>query len=199
MKFKNKSSITDWIQSIAAAISIPAAIIACIVFFQKDLALQSQINKLDTIANQSLKQTRLLTEQVIFLKNELNIQVQQNEISRLNRISEIEPKLIIEFDYYNGDVILAKLINNGKSARILKKVDYPSSSFIFDIPYLIIGEGKEKVIYFKYKYVEERSEKTELNFKLYYEDIDHKKYSKDFKFLNIERIIDDKRKNDILN
>lgn len=192
---KSKPSITDWIQSIAAAISIPAAIVACVVFFQKDIVLQSQINKLDTIASQSLEHTRLLTEQVSVLKNELKIQVQQKELSQSNRKSEIAPKLIIEFDYYNGDVISAKLINYGKSARILRKVDNPSSDFNFDIPYQIIGEGKEKVIFFKYKRVEERSEKTELNFKLYYEDIDKKKYTKDFRFVNIERIIDDKRKN----
>lgn len=196
-KEKDKPTITDWIQSIAAAISIPAAIFACIVFFQKDIVLQSQISKLDTIANQSLDQTRLLTEQVTILKKELKMQIHQNNLSQSNRKSEIEPKLIIEFEYYNGDVISAKLINNGKSAIILGKVDNPSSDFNFDIPYQVIGEGKEKDIYFKYKRPDEKSDKTELNFRLYYEDIDNKKYTKDFKFVNIEQLIDEKQKNNI--
>jgi len=197
MKEKKKQKITDWIQAIASAISIPAAIIACFVFFQKDLVLQSQINKLDTIANQSLEHTRLLTEQVTILKNELNIQIQQNELSQSNRKSEIAPKLIIEFDYYNGDVVSAKLINNGKSARILKKVDNQTSDFNFDLSFQIIGEGKEKEIFFKNKRAEEGLINKEISFKLFYEDIDKKKYSKEFKYVDIEGIINDKHKNDI--
>lgn len=197
MKIKKKPTITDWIQAIASAISIPAAIIACFAFFQKDLVLQSQINKLDSIANQSLEHTRLLTEQVTILKRELNVQIQQNDLTQSNRKSEIAPKLIIELDYYNGDVVYAKLINNGKSARILKKVDNQTSDFNFDLTFQSIGEGKEKEIFFKNKRADEGLVNKEISFTLYYEDIDKKKYSKKFKFVDIEGIIYEKHKNDI--
>ena len=186
---KTKPKVTDWIQAIAAAISIPAAIIACIIFFQKDKELQHQINRLDIIAVQSLKQTKLLTNQVGILKDELEFQKYQNNISLSHREIEIQPNLVIEFEGYNGDLVSASLINNGKFAKILKFKEKKPNDFEIFIPFQSIGEGKKKDISFKYKSVSERNEKTVLNFTLIYEDIDKHIHSKDFKFMNIEGII----------
>ncbi len=196
-KIKNKPKITEWIQAIAAAISIPAAIIACIVFFQKDIQLQGQINKLDTIANQSLQQTKLLTNQVELLKSELDFQKEQNNQSLIHREAEIKPKLIIELDDFNGDIISASIINNGKSAKILKIKNKNPKDFIIHIPFQNIGEGKEKGITFRYKKPEERNEKTILSFTLIYEDIDKRRHSQDYSFTNIEETINKKNNNQI--
>jgi len=195
---KNKPKITDWIQSIAAAISIPAAIVACIVFFQKDLELQQQINSLNTIAIQSIKHTKLLTNQVEILKNELEFQKYQNNLSLSHRKSEVEPILVIEFEEYNGDLVSASLINNGKSAKILRFKENIPNDFEIYIPFQNIGEGKKKDISFRYKNVNERNEKTILNFTLTYEDIDKKTYSKNFKFRNIEEILNKKFNNKVI-
>jgi hypothetical protein len=186
---KNKPKTTDWIQAISAAISIPAAIIACIVFFQKDKELQHQINRLDTIAVQSVKQTKLLTNQVEILKDELEFQKYQNDLSLSHRNIEIQPILVIEFDAYDGGLISASLINNGRPAKILKIKEKIPNDFEIIIPFQNIGEGKKKDISFRYKNVSERSEKTTLNFTLIYEDIDKHIHSKDFRFTNIEGIL----------
>jgi len=197
IKEKNKPKITDWIQSISAAIAIPSAIIACIVFFQKDIQLQYQINKLDTIANQSLQHTKLLTNQIDLLKDELDFRKKQNNQSILNRVAEIKPKLIIDLNYYNGDIISARMINNVKSAKILKIKNNNPNDFVIHIPFQNIGEGKEKNITFRYKKPEERNDKMILSFTLFYEDIDRRKYSQDYNFTNIEENINIKNKNEI--
>jgi hypothetical protein len=171
---KNKPKITDWIQAIAAAISIPAAIIAFCAFFQKDNDLQRQITNLDTIARQSIIQTNILKKQVELLQDEQDFLKQQNDLSLSQRQTEIDPKLIIEFDKYNGDLIYANLINNGKIAKILKIVENTPNDFIIDIPFQYIGEGKEKPIFFQYKNASERNDNIVLNFTLIYEDIDKK-------------------------
>ncbi len=192
---KNKTKITDWIQAIAAAISIPAAIFAFFTFFQKDEDLQRQIASLDTISRQSIIQTEILKNQVDILKEEQDFLKQQNELSLSQRLTEIEPKLIIELDKYNGDVIYANLINNGKIAKIIKIVENKPNDFIIDIPFQYIGEGKEKQIFFQYKNANERNENTLLNFTLIYENIDKKIMEKNFKFKNVESIIYEKNKN----
>lgn len=196
-KDKNKPKVTDWIQAIAAAISIPAAIVAFIVFFQKDIELQYQINKLDTIANQSLEHTKLLTNQVELLKDELEFQKQQHELTLSHRQTEIEPKLSIEFEHYNGDIVSANLINSGKSAKIIKFVENNPNDFIIDIPFQYIGEGKEKQIFFRYKNPDVRDNNTVLNFTIIYEDLDKKTRSKNFRFKDIEGIINEKYKNNM--
>jgi len=106
-----------------------------------------------------------------------------------------EPKLIIEFDNQNGDIVTAKLINDGKIAKILKIEENKSNDFIIDFPFNYIGEGKEKEIYFRYKNVHERNENTTLDFKIIYEDIDKKIHTKYFKYKDLESIINEKYKN----
>lgn len=196
---KNKSKITDWIQTIAEVFSIIAAIIACIVFFQKDIQLQNQINKLDTLANESFKHTKILTSQLKTLKNELEFLKKQKKQNDENRFCEIEPKLVFEFQDYNGDIISASLINNGNSAKIIKIIEQKPNDFIINIPFQHIGEGKEKEITFRYKKPEERYKKNTLYFTLIYEDIDKKIHSKTFKFTNPERIINENNKNIVKN
>jgi hypothetical protein len=192
---KNRTKLTDWIQAIAAAISIPAAIFAFYTFFQNDKDIQRQIASLDTISRQSIKQTEILTKQVELLREEQDFLKQQNDLSLSQRQTEIEPKLIIEFDNYNGDLVYANLINNGKIAKILKIVENTPNDFIIDIPFQYIGEGKEKQIFFQYKNASERNENTLLNFTLIYEDIDKKIMKKDFKFINLESIVNERNKN----
>lgn len=196
---KNKPKVTDWIQAIAAGISIPAAIIACIVFFQKDKELQHQINRLDIIAVQSLKQTKLLTNQVEILKDELEFQKYQNNLSLSHREIEIQPILVIEFTEHNGDLVSASLINNGKSAKIVRFKEKIPNDFEIFIPFQNIGEGKKKDISFRYKNVGKRNEKTVLNFTLIYEDIDKQIHSKEFKFTNIEGIFNRMYNNTVTN
>lgn len=192
---KNRTKLTDWIQAIAAAISIPAAIFAFYTFFQNDKDIQRQIASLDTISRQSIKQTEILTKQVELLREEQDFLKQQNDLSLSQRNTEIEPKLIIEFDNCNGDLVFANLINNGKIAKILKIVEKTPNDFIIDIPFQYIGEGKEKQIFFQYKNANERNENTLLNFTLIYEDIDKKIIKKDFKFINLENIVNERNKN----
>lgn len=192
---KNRTKPTDWIQAIAAAISIPAAIFAFYTFFQNDKDIQRQIASLDTISRQSIKQTEILTKQVELLRDEQDFLKQQNELSLSQRQTEIEPKLIIEFDDYNGDLVYANLINNGKIAKILKIVENTPNDFKIEIPFQYIGEGKEKQIIFQYKNANERKENSHLNFTLIYEDIDKKIQKKDFKFSNLESIVNDRNKN----
>ena len=191
----NKPTITDWIQAIAAFISIPAAIFAFFTFFQKDVDLQRQISNLDTIARQSIIQTEILKNQVELLKEEQDFLKQQNDLALTQRQTEIDPKLVIKFDDYNGDMIYANLINNGKIARIIKFVENNPNDFIIDIPFQYIGEGKEKEIFFQYKDAHKRDKNTLLNFTLIYEDIDKKTIKKDFKFKDLESIINEKNKN----
>jgi hypothetical protein len=194
---KNKPKITDWIQAIAAAISIPAAIFGFFTFFQKDVNLQRQISNLDTISRQSIIQTEILTKQIEILKEEQVFLKEQNDLSNSHRKTEIEPKLIIEFDNQNGEIITANLINNGKIAKIIKIVENDPNDFIIDFPFQYIGDGKEKQIFFKYKNASERSENTILNFTIIYEDIDKKIKSKNFNFKDVEHIISEKYKNQI--
>lgn len=202
-KNKNKPTITDWIQTIMSIIGTLAAIIglafAWLSLTKSDKDLQSQINKLDTIANQSMKHTKLLTNQVELLTDELEYQKQQNEITQSHRQTDIEPKLTIEFEGYNGDVISARLINNGKPAKILKFVEKKGNEFIINIPFQYIGEGKEKEIFFKFKKPDERNEKTALNFILFYKDIENRIKSKEFYYVDLEKIIDDIYKVRIIN
>jgi hypothetical protein len=202
-KTKDKLNITDWIQAIMSVIGTIFALVGLIIAWssltKNDSDLQRQINKLDTVANQSLEQTKLLMDQIGILKEELDFQKQQHELSISNRKAEIEPKLIIELDNYNGDIISANLINNGKAAKIVRYEEKIPNDFVIDIPFQYIGEGKEKCITFRYKNPGERNEKTVLNFTIIYEDIDKKIHSADFKFVNLEGLIDEKDKNKILN
>jgi hypothetical protein len=190
---KNRTKPTDWIQAIAAAISIPAAIFGFYTFFQNDKDIQCQIDSLDTISRQSIKQTEILTKQVELLRDEQDFLKQQNDMLLSQRQTEIEPKLIIEFDSQNGDFIYANLINNGKIAKIIKIVENTHNDFKIDIPFQYIGEGKEKQIFFQYKSVDERNENTLLNFTIFYENIDKKTMKKDFKFKDVERIINERK------
>lgn len=194
---KDKTKITDWIQALAALISIPAAIFAFFTFFQKDKDLQRQIANLDTISRQSIIQTKILADQVKILNEERDFQIKQNDLSLSHRKTEIEPKLIIEFDNYNGDIISANLINNGKSAKIIQIKEKKNNGFLIDIPFQYIGEGKEKQIYFRFKNPDVQ-ENTVLDFTLIYEDIDKKILSKDFHFSDIHKIIENRYKNIIL-
>lgn len=196
-KSKDKTKITDWIQALAAVISIPAAIFAFFTFFQNDKDLQRQITNLDTIARQSIIQTKILADQVKILNEERDFQIKQNDVTLSHRKTEIEPKLIIEFDNYSGDIISANLINNGKSARIIKIKEKKNNGFLIDIPFQYIGEGKEKQIYFRFKNPDVQ-ENTVLDFTLIYEDIDKKILSKDFHFSDIHKIIENRYKNIIL-
>lgn len=200
-KKKDKSTITDWIQAVMTIIGTLFALVGLIIAWtsltKNDVDLQSQINKLDTVASQSLEQTKLLTEQVVLFKEELDFQKQQHELSITNRKTEIEPKLTIELEDFNGDIVSAKLINNGKSAKILKFIEKNPNDFIIDIPFQYIGEGKEKYISFRYKNSRSSDDKTILNFTLVFEDIDGKVHSKDYKFINIDQLIDEKYKNTI--
>ena len=197
-----KPRITDWIQAVMAILGTSAAIVGLIIAWlsltKSDKELQKQIDKLDIVATQSLEHTKLLTDQVILLTDELDFQKQQNEISLSHRQIDIEPKLIVEFEYFNGDIVSAKLINNGKSAKIIKVVEKKLNEFQIDIPFQYIGEGKEKPIFFKYKKPQERNEKTALDFTLIYQDIDNKIKSKEFSFIDIEGIIEKKNKSNIM-
>lgn len=195
-KTKNKSSITDKIQAIMSIVgtifAFAGLIIAWSSLTKSDSDLQRQINKLDTVANQSLEQTKLLTDQLGVLKEELDFQKQQHELSISNRKAEIEPKLIIELYEYSGSIIYANLINNGKAAKIISYKETIPNDFVIDIPFQYIGEGKEKDITFHYKNHAERNKKSVLNLVIIYEDIDKKTHSIDFKFEDIERLIDEK-------
>lgn len=191
-KNKNKPTITDWIQTIMSIIGTFAAIIglafAWLSLTKSDKDLQSQINKLDTIANHSMKHTKLLTNQVELLTDELEYQKQQNEISQSYRQIDIEPKLTIEFDSYFS----AKLINNGKPAKILKIIEKKENDFIIDIPFQYIGEGKEKEISFSLKKPDKGFKNTVISFILFYQDIENKIKSKEFHYVDLEKIFGEK-------
>ncbi|MDD2798497.1 MAG: hypothetical protein PHV20_07895 [Bacteroidales bacterium] len=183
---------------IATPIAIIGLIIAWISLSESDNDQKAQINKLNALANESFKHTKLLTNQLETLTEELEFLKEQKKQNDENRFSEIKPKLVLEFKNYNGDIISASLINNGKSAKIIKVITKKPNDFTINIPFQNIGEGKEKGITFRYKKPEERNEKTTLYFTLIYEDIDKKIHSKDFRFSNIEEIINEKYKNDIV-
>lgn len=194
---KSKPNITDWIQSVMAVFGTLFALVGLILAWssltKSDADLQHQISKLDTIATQSLEHTRLLTKQLAFFKEELDF----HKLSLSHRKKEVEPKLIIELEDYNGDIVTAKLINNGKIARIIKIVENKPNDFIIDIPHVYIGESKELPISFRYKNTQEGNNNAILNFTITYEDIDKKINSKIFRFKNLEDIINKKNKNQI--
>jgi|GEM_PF-2454705 len=183
---------------IATPIAIIGLIITWISLTESDNDQKKQINKLNTLANESFNHTKLLTNQLESLTDELEFLKEQKKQNDENRFSEIEPKLIIEFKNSNGDLISASLINNGKNAKIIKVIERKSNDFSINIPFENIGEGKEKEFTIRYKKVEERNEKTTLNFTLIYEDIDKRRHSKNFRFTNIEEIINEKYKNELV-
>lgn len=191
-KASKKSSITDWISAIMAILGTLFALVGLILAWlslsNSDKDLQRQIDKLDIVANQSLEHTKILTEQLELIKEDLDFQKQQNELSHNLRQTEIEPKLILEFYSFSGDLVKANLINNGKIAKILKVEENLPNDFLIDIPYQFIGEGKEKEITFRLKNSGNGIGNIVLNFTLYYQDIDKKNHSMNFYINDIEEI-----------
>lgn len=189
---KDYSNFLNWLQTITSLISVAGVILAFVIFFKKNEELQHQINSLDTIARQSIQQTKILSEQLGFdtCFNKLNVSL---------RNSEIEPLLSIDFTDINEEFISANIINTGKSANIKRIKENKENCCEIDIPFKSIGDGKERAIFFRYKKPYEDKNKV-LDFTIFYEDIYHKSHLKRFKFEtnSIKQIIENKFKNSMM-
>ena len=131
----------SWVQTIAAILAIPSAIIAFIIFFRKDENLQKQINKLEAIAIESKHQTKLLEAERDSLTNRWRLQ--------------ILPVFEIECNEYNGGYseIEAFLVNSGKIATDIKVINSNGFS-IEDIQFKSLGEGMKGKIFLNFKNTE---------------------------------------------
>ena len=185
-KNNKKPKITDWIQAIAAAISIPAAIVALFAFFQKDKELQQQINNLDIVAKQSIEQTDILKDELDFLRK-------QQEITESNRNSDILPIFSIEFKRIHGTTIQAEMINDGETAEILEIKELESNDYKIVKQFDYIGANKRRKIYFHLKNGNDISNSI-LAFKIKYKDIDGNIHIKRFHFENIYKKIEERNR-----
>ena len=167
-KKKRKSRITDWIQAIAAAISIPAAIFGFYSFFQSDRDLQKQITNLKIIAEQSQTQTKYMETQIDLLTKEQQLQKEQFGKNTSRRKFDLAPRLSFKFEQYNGITFFAKLINNGKTAIVKQVIQNKGGNINLDSEIKQIGEGKDIDVFFKVT----NEEHSVLDITIVYEDIE---------------------------
>ena len=127
------NKIGSIIQNVSSFLAIPGTIFAFVVAFSNDDDLQKQISNLQTIANESQKQTELLKAE----RDSLAIRWKQ----------QIKPVFEIECDFHSGGAneIEAFLVNSGKIATNIKVIH--NSGFMMDIPFNNLGEGmKGKIL-----------------------------------------------------
>lgn len=127
------NKIGSIIQNVSSFLAIPGTIFAFVIAFSNDDDLQKQISNLQTIANESQKQTELLKAE----RDSLAIRWKQ----------QIKPVFEIECDFHSGETkeIEALLVNNGKIATDIKVIH--NSGFSVYIPLNNLGEGmKMKII-----------------------------------------------------
>lgn len=119
------NKIGSIIQNVSSFLAIPGTIFAFVLAFRNDDDLQKQISNLQTIADESQKQTELLIAE----RDSLAIRWKQ----------QIQPVFEIECDYLGGYEIEANLINSGKVATDIKVIEI--TDFRIEIPFKNLGEG----------------------------------------------------------
>ncbi|MFW6046768.1 MAG: hypothetical protein ACOCP4_03150 [Candidatus Woesearchaeota archaeon] len=173
MKIIKRKEFKLWFQYLSTLTAIIGLIYTIIQSNKNDSVLQAQINNLDTIAQQSILQTKKMQEQVEILKEERNFLYEQSEMKNQQRKIEIKPKLSIAIDNYDNKHIYAYLINNGEQAKIIRSVPGKDNNVGIDIPFKYIGKGEKKKVYFKLK----DRENPIINFMIFFKDIEGTIYS----------------------
>lgn len=126
------SSLTDWIQSIAALIAIPGAIVGFIFLFRKDKEKENQIKKLSDIAIKLEAQNIIMQEGNILMSNQgevlRNVLISQTETKEgAKKLADIEeqkfllsirPRLFSNGGLLNNDKINFLIENFGEVAFI---------------------------------------------------------------------------------
>jgi hypothetical protein len=131
-KRKTWRKISNYVLTFSQILAIPGTILAFYLAFKEDNKLQKQITDLQTIADESQKQTKLLTGE----RDTLAIRWKQ----------QIKPVFEIECDYHSGGTseIEALLVNSGKIATDIKVIQ--NSGFTVNIPFNNLGEGMKMKI-----------------------------------------------------
>lgn len=148
----NDLNIADIIQSIAAVVAIPAAIIGFFKLFKKNKEIQLQISALKDLAEQSVKQTELMSNQNRLLQKDVELKENKFEIENYERKSsenkrkqEIKPRIEI-VNHLNDDIFM--IYNKGESI-IIKDVKYNEGNEVIINDLLGLEINKEDKSKFK--------------------------------------------------
>jgi len=181
----NWNQIIKWSQFIGTITAIGGLIFTIIQSDKNDNVLQSQINHLDTIAQQSILQTEKMQEQVVILEEERNFLYEQFEIKSKRRKLEIKPKLSLNItNFIGGNYVFGYLSNSGKQAEIIRVVPGEENNVKIEIPFNYIGESKKKKVFLKIK----NHTNPIIDFRIFFKDIEGSTYSKRFRITEKEKI-----------
>lgn len=182
------STCTDWIQAIAALIAVPGAIAGFIVLFRRDKQKDAMIKELGKLAQESMKQTKHLADQVTYLSRQVQeLKGIQSAIAdgtqskeraeaekRDAKMKEAKPEFVGSFTSIKTQHQSIYFTNQGGDAKNFRQVE--NDRVVVRFPKELVQKGEKLQLMVSWK----GSLPAEDNFEIEYDDAMGNRYRQRF-------------------